>query len=169
METRPRIKLNLSPLDYKLELTSKMFLVVIWGLTIYTYSKLPTKIPTHFNASGQANDYGNKLTLLILPILSTTIYLGLTQLNKYPHIFNYMTEINEVNAEKQYTIATKMLRSLKLVIQIIISFDILFTYLTTIGVTNGLGFWLLPLTFGLLLIPIIISISQSFEKKNNVA
>ena len=169
METRPRIKLNLSPLDNKLELTSKIFLVFMWGLTIYTFLKLPTTIPTHFNASGQADDYGNKMTLLILPILATTIYFGLTQLNKYPHIFNYMTEINEDNAEKQYTIATRMLRFLKLAILIIFSVIILFTYLTSIGVTNGIGFWFLPLTFGLLLIPTIISISQSFKKKNNVA
>ncbi len=169
METRPKIKLTLSPLDNKLELTSRLFLVVMWGLTLYTFFKLPTTIPTHFNASGQADDYGNKLTLFILPGLATIIYFGLTQLNKYPHIFNYMTKITEDNAQKQYTIVTRMLRFLKLVILIIFSLIILFTYLTATGVTNGLGFWFLPFTFGLLLIPVIISISQSFKKKNNGA
>ena len=169
METRPKIKLILSPLDNKLELTSKIFFVVMWALTLYTFLKLPTIIPTHFNASGQADDYGNKLTLFILPILATVIYLGLTKLNKYPHIFNYMTEITYDNAQKQYTIATRMLRFLKLAILVIFSLVILFTYLTTIGLTNGLGFWFLPLTFGLLLTPTIISIIQSFKKRNNVA
>lgn len=80
-----------------------------------------------------------------------------------------MIEINEENAEKQYTIATRMLRYLKLVILILITVIILITYLTSIGVTKGLGFWFLPLTFGLLLIPTIINLSQSFKKKNNVA
>ncbi len=169
MITRPKIKLTLSPLDNKLELTSKIFLGVMWALTLYTFLKLPTTIPTHFNASGQADGYGNKLKLLILPILATIIYFGLTQLNKYPHIFNYMTKITEYNAQKRYTIATRMLQFLKLAILIIFSLIILFTYLTIIGATNGLGFWFLPMTFGLLLIPTIISISQSFKKKNNVA
>jgi len=169
METRPKIKLTLSPLDNKLELTSKIFLFVMWALTIYTFLKLPTTIPIHFNASGQADNYGNRLTLLLLPILATIIYLGLTQLNKYPHIFNYMTKITAGNAKKQYTIATRMLRFLKLAILTIFSLVILFTYLTTIGLTNGLGFWFLPLTFGLLLIPTIISISQSLKKKNDLA
>ena len=169
METRPKIKLTLSPLDNKLELTSKIFLVFIWVLTFYTFFKLPTIIPTHFNASGQADDYGNKLTLSILPGLATIIYWGLTQLNKYPHIFNYMTKITEDNAQKQYPIATRMLRFLKLAILIIFSLIILFTYLTAKGVTNGLGFWFLPFAFGLLLIPVIISISQSFKKKNSEA
>ena len=129
METRPKIKLTLSPLDNKLELTSKIFLIVMWGLTLYTFLKLPTTIPTHFNASGQADGYGNKVTLIILPILATIIYLGLTQLNKFPHIFNYMTKITEDNAQKQYTIATRMYRFLKLSILVIFSSIILFTYL----------------------------------------
>lgn len=169
MEIRPKIKINLSPLDNKLELTTKIFLVVMWGLTIYTFLKLPKTIPIHFNASGQADDYGNKLTLLILPILGTVIYFGLTQLNKYPHIFNYMTKITEDNALMQYTIATRMLRFIKLAILVIFSLIILFTYLTTIGVTNGLSFWFLPISLGLLLIPTIIILSQSFKQKNNAA
>jgi uncharacterized membrane protein len=169
MESRPRIKLTLSPLDNKLELTSKIFLIVLWSLTLYTFLKMPTIIPTHFNASGQVDEYGNKLTLLILPILGTIIYFGLTQLNKYPHIFNYMTKITGDNAQKKYSIATRMLRFLKMAILVIFSLIIFFTYLTTIGVTNGLGFWILPLTFGLFLIPAIVSLSQSFDKKNDVA
>jgi uncharacterized membrane protein len=164
MQTRPKIKLTLSPLDNKLELLSKIFLVVLWGLTLYTLLKLPKIIPTHFNASGQANDYGNKLTLLILPILATIIFFGLTKLIRYPHLFNYMTKITEDNAQKQYTIATRILRFLKLAIPVVFSLIILFTYLTTIGLTNGLGFWFLPLTFGVLLIPTIISIRQSFKQ-----
>ena len=169
MKTRRRIKLNLSAFDKKLELSSKMFLIIMWGLTIYTFFKLPTTIPTHFNALDQADDYGNKLTLLILPIFATIIYFAITQLNKYPHIFNYMIEINADNVEKQYTTATRMLRYLKLIILILFSFIILFTYLTSIGVTKGLGFWFLPLTFGLLLTPIIMSISKTFKNKNSVA
>ncbi len=167
-EERPKIKLNLSPLDKSLEMTSKIFLVIIWGLIIYTFLKLPATIPTHFNALGQADGYGNKTTLVILPILATIIYFGLIQLNKYPHIFNYITKITDDNAQKQYTIATRLLRFLKLAILLIFSLIILFTYLTTIGVTNGLGFWFLPLAEGLLLIPVIVSISKSLKKENKV-
>ena len=169
METRIKLKLTHSPLDKKLELASKIVLIVMWGLTLFAFLKLPATIPTHFNASGQPDDYGNKLTLLILPILGTMIYFGLTQLNKYPHIFNYLTKITAENAEKQYRIATRMLRFLKLSVLLIFSLIILFTYLTSIGVTTGLGFWFLPLTYALILIPVIISITQSFRKKKNVA
>jgi len=167
MEKNPKIKLVFSPLDNALEVTSTIFLVVMWVLTLYTFLKLPPIIPIHFNASGHADNYGNKLTILILPILATVIYFALTQLSKYPHILNYMTKITEANAQKQYTTATRMLRFLKLTILLIFSLIILFTYLTTKAVTDGLGFWFLPLTFGLLLAPIVITISQSLKKKNN--
>jgi uncharacterized membrane protein len=165
METRPKIKLTLTPLDLKLELTSKIFFYIFWVLSLFIYFKLPTTIPTHFNASGQADDYGNKMTLLILPIFATIIYIGVTQLIKYPHIFNYSTKITLDNAQKQYAIATRLLRFLKLVILVIFSLIILFTYLTTIGVSNGLGFWFLPLILALILVPTIISLNKSFEKK----
>ena len=168
MEPRPKIKLTLLPLDNTLELTSKLFLVFMWSLTLYIFIKLPTIIPIHFNASGKADNYGNKMTLLILPFIATIIYFAITQLNKQPHILNYMTTITKENAQKEYTSATRFLRFLKLVILLIFSLIILFTYLTSSGVTNGLGFWFLPMTFGLLSIPTLLSISQSFKKNNTV-
>jgi uncharacterized membrane protein len=162
METKPKIKLILSPLDHKLEWVGKIGLAIMWFLAAYAFFELPDTIPIHFNVSGKADSYGNKLTLLGLPVLATIIYLGLTQLNKYPHLFNYMTTITEDNAEKQYTIATRMLRLLKLAILVIFSLIILFTYLTTIGVADGLGGWFLPVTIALVVIPTIISIGQLF-------
>jgi len=136
----------------------------MWVLTVYIFLKLPSTIPTHFNFSGQVDDYGNKHSFLILPILATIIYFGLTQLSKYPQIFNYLTKITDENASKQYTDSTRLLRFLKVIIVLTFSLIILFTYLTTIGVTNGLGSWFLPMMFGLFLIPTIISITQSLKK-----
>ncbi len=167
MEPRPKLTLTLSPVDKTLELISKLCLATMWGLTIYTYAKLPTTIPIHFNASGQADNYGDKTTLLFLPALATVLYFGLTILNNYPHIFNYMTPITEKNAQKQYSIATRLLRFIKLAILLIFSLVILFVYLTITGVTNGLGGWFLPLTLGLLFVPLIITIIQSLKKENN--
>lgn len=169
METRPKIKLTLSPLDNAFELAGKLFLIILWGLTVYIFLKLPATVPVHFNGSGQPDSYGSKMILLILPALATLLYLGLTKLNKYPHIFNYMTDITEENAQRQYGIATRMLRFIKVAILLIVSLIILFVYLTTIGVTKGLGSWFLPFTFAIFLVPVIITLSQSLKKKDNVS
>lgn len=169
METRPRIKLELSQLDNTLEWTSKIFLVIMWGLTAYAFLKLPAIIPTHFNSAGQVDGYGGKLILLIVPTLATLLYFGLTKLNNYPHLFNYMTEITEDNAKRQYTTVTTLTRFMKLAILLLFSLLILFTYFTAIGVTSGLGWWFLPVTMGLLLIPLAISLLKLLKENKKVA
>lgn len=165
MEARPRIKLSLSKVDKAIELTGKLIFLLMWGLTIYAFSKLPAIIPIHFSGSGKVDNFGSKSFLFILPILATVIYFGLSQLNKFPHIFNYMTTITEENAVRQYTIATRMLRYLKLAILVIFSIVILFTYLTAIGIKDGLGVWFLPLVFVLIFLPTIIFLGKSLKKE----
>ena len=165
MEDRPKIKLDPSPLDKKLELACMVILIGMWLLSIYALVKLPVTIPIHYNAAGQPDNYGPKATLLILPSLATFIYSSLTWLNKYPHRFNYITPITETNAAKQYIIATSLLRWLKLSILIICTIIILFTYLTSIGICDGLGAWFLPFMFGLLTVPTVVSIYRSLKKE----
>lgn len=167
MKTRPKVNLTLSPFDNKIELAGKLFLVVLWGLALYVYFIAPSTIPIHFNVSGQADSYGSKVTILILPLIGSIIFFGISQLNKYPHIFNYATEITATNAERQYTIATRTLRILKLFILLIFSLIILFSYNTAIGAANGLGRWFLPIVIALLMVLIIVSITQSLKKNNN--
>ncbi len=50
METRPKINVSLSSLDKILESTGKLLIIIIWGLTLLVFFKLPAVIPTHFNA-----------------------------------------------------------------------------------------------------------------------
>ena len=168
MEARPKIKINLTQFDKVLEIGGIMLLVIMWTLTAFNYYQSPDTIPIHFNLSGQPNGYGSKMTLLFLPLIPTAIYFGLTQLNKYPHIYNYMTKITEENAKRQYTIATRMIRILKFSIVLIFIIDILSTLLMTLGVADGLGAWSFPLTILILAVPTIYLIFQSLNKKEKV-
>ena len=163
MQTRPVIKLSLSPLDKKMEWAGAILLVLLWLFTGWSYFQLPAIIPVHFNGAGKADSYGSKMTLFIMPVLGTLIYLGITQLNKYPHIFNYMTAITEENAHRQYSIATRMLRFLKLAIVIIFSLIIVFVYLSATGASDGPGPWFLPLILVIILLPTIIGIGHSLK------
>ena len=167
MEARPKISLSPSAVDKKTDLAATVLLIFIWACTVYIFLKLPAIIPIHFNASGKADSYGSKLTLLILPLLATVIYFGLTQLNKYPHIFNYMTKITEANAVFQYSMATRMLRFLKLAILLVFSLIMVLIYLTSKGLVNGLGSWFLPLTLALVLIPVVVFTGLSWKKINS--
>ena len=139
MENRPRITLHLTQFDKWLERASKIVLCAMWLLVLFIFSTLPSIVPIHYNALGKVDNYGSKITLFILPVVATLIYFGLTKLNKYPHVFNYMTTITNENAEHQYTLATRMLRILKLAILILISLLVVLSYLVAKGYINGLG------------------------------
>ena len=88
-------------------------LIIIWILTILNYYESSVAVPIHFNLSGKPDGYGDRLTLLFIPIIPTVIYFAFTKMNKYPHLFNYTGTVTEQNSPIQHTIATRILRMLK--------------------------------------------------------
>ena len=168
MEARPKMKINLTHLDKVLEISGIILLIIMWTLAAFNYYQSLETVPIHFNLSGQPDSYGSKVTLLLLPIIPTVIYFGMTQLNKYPHIFNYMTKITEENAKQQYTIATRMIRILKASVVLIFTIDILSALLMTFGMVDGLSAWSFPVTILILAVPTIYLIVQSLNKKEKV-
>jgi len=111
---RPRIKIRLTALDYIVEVLSLLSVLAAIILYIIYWKIAPEVVPIHYNIYGEVDGYGSKTALLILPISSVLIYVGLTILNRYPHIFNFPTTVTEQNALSLYKIATRMVRWLKL-------------------------------------------------------
>lgn len=107
---RPRIKVPFQGFDIVLELISISLLLLMWVYLIIEYQNLPKIIASHFNAKGEPDSYSNKMYLWFIPILSTGMYIGLFILNKYPHIHNYMVNITEENALKNYQFSTRIVR-----------------------------------------------------------
>lgn len=165
MEKRPRITLKLTTIDILLEIIGWSLLAFLWFLTLSEYSRLPQTIATHFNSSGKIDDYGNKDTIFLLPIITTVMFVGLTILNRFPHLFNYATEITEENAERQYKNATKLLRFLKLSIVLIFTFIAYRTQEIAKGNAVDLGKWFLPVAIALVQIPLFYFLIQSFKNE----
>ncbi|WP_181368960.1 DUF1648 domain-containing protein [Flavobacterium pallidum] len=110
----PKIKILLTPFDKAIESLCWLLIISIWILVFVNYPKLPDIIPIHFDLSGNADGFGAKENLFALPIVITILAIGLSFLNKFPHIFNYMAAITPGNAIRQYTLATRFIRFLKL-------------------------------------------------------
>lgn len=127
MQTKPKIQLSLSTFDKVLEWLAVFLLIVLWGLALWALATLPAIIPTHFTFSGEVDGYGTKWTIMILPVVATIVYAGVTKINLFPHVFNYMVPITEKNAPSQYTRSTRVLRFVKLVILILFSFLVILT------------------------------------------
>ncbi len=164
METeRPKIKLIPTNADMLVELLGWIVLLTIWGWTFTYYSSLPDTIPTHFNAAGEADGFGTKVSLIALPVIATLLFIGLTVLNRYPHSFNYPTAITQDNALQLYTLATRMLRFLKLVLVVVFGGIEFMTIQHATGKGAGLGVWFLPLTLVLIFLPLIYFVVKSVQ------
>lgn len=125
------------------------------------YAALPDTIPIHYNAVGEVDNFGNKKSLFLLPTIATVIVLIFGYLSKLPHTFNYMVDITQDNAQKQYTIASRMLRYLKLSISCVF-FLIFFRTLQIVnGKAGALGKYFLPFTLAIIFLPILYFLVQS--------
>lgn len=144
MKNRPEIQLKFSWSDRILEIICGLLLFLQWFMVIYHFSLLPNIIPTHFNASGEADDFGSKNTIFILPVVATILYLFLTILNRYPHKFNYSAEITSDNVHAHYSLSTKMMRWIKVLIVLIFSILIFTTIQTGNEQEAQIGWWFLP-------------------------
>jgi len=111
---RPKLKVPYEQIDIVIELVNITLLILVWVYTFLNYTELPDTIPIHFNGSGEVDDYGNKVTIWILPAIATFTAVLLFVINKFPHIHNYMVNITEENALKNYRISTRLIRSINL-------------------------------------------------------
>ncbi len=165
MEKGPKIVLTLSTLDKIVELLGIISIVAIWVLVITSYNSLSDTITVHYDLDGKGDRIGGKENIFALPIVATILFLGLTILNRYPHHFNYLTKITEENVHRQYSIATKMIRFLKLMVVIIFGLIEWKTIQNAQGAADGLGMWFLPMILGIIFIPLIFFIVKSFKVK----
>jgi uncharacterized membrane protein len=164
---RPRIKVKLTMFDWVSEIVAFAFLIVLIALPIIYYNDLPESIPSHFNAAGQPDDFSSKSSLWFLPITSVFMYLLMTVIEAFPHIYNFPVEITPENALTQYRIATRLIRILKTVIIVIFSFISFQTIKTATGGATGLGRAFFPvfllLTFGIIIFYIIQSLNNRYK------
>jgi uncharacterized membrane protein len=163
--TRPKIRIELTTTDKAVEILGWFALLTIWVLTITSYSNLPDTMQIHYNGAGKADGFGSKINILMLPFIATILFVGMTIANKFPHVFNYPVKITEENAFRQYTNATRMMRFLKLILVVLFGLIAFKTIQSASGNSPGHGVWFLPLTMGLIFIPLTYFIIKSLKTK----
>ena len=158
---RPKIYVPFQSIDILIELLSITLLLLMWIYLILEYQSLPEVIASHFNANGKADGFSNKLTLWLLPIISTIIYIGLFILNKFPHIHNYMVNITEDNALNNYRFSTKVLRITNFLSALLFTYLVYSEIQFSKGKIESLGSWFLPIVIGVsIILPIILIVYQ---------
>jgi len=161
---KPILKIPLTGFDKAIEAIVIILLLAFWIFTLTNYRTLPEIIPTHFVANGKADGYGLKWTILTLPSVATLFYVGLSVLAKYPHKFNYATTITVENAPRLYTIATQMLRVMKLAIILVLFLMEYETVQLALAIPDPLSNWYMMIDFTLIFVPLfyfLIKTSQN--------
>ncbi|MBD3921862.1 DUF1648 domain-containing protein [Paenibacillus sp. PR3] len=113
MEQRPVIRLTRSPLEVCLEVLN---IVIIIGTLVYLlirWRDLPSTIPIHYAGSGEADGWGSRSTLLLLPLIAIAPYVLITIISRFPHTFNFPVAVTEQNAPELYRLTVQMLNWLK--------------------------------------------------------
>ena len=145
---RPKLKVPLEALDKITDMISITLLILLIVYTAISYSELSDIIPIHFNAQGEANDFGKKTFVWLLPCISAFMFGLLFFLNKFPHLHNYKVNITEENALKNYKFSTRLVRFINLFIIILFAFIQYILIQNGKGVHMSLGSWFLPIVIG---------------------
>lgn len=159
MPEQPKLDIRPGKADLIVEILSWAILGFLWWTVLSKYSQLPDIIPTHYNLAGEVDDTGSKSSLFLLPSITTVLYIGLTILNRYPHIFNYPGKITPENAYRQYSNAVFMVRIVKLTIGLtfsIISLVLTKDSLSSFSASNSILFILFLVVFPL--VPLVVYI-----------
>lgn len=164
MEKRPRIQIKLTTIDYLFEIIGLIGIACLIILPIYFYNDLPDQIPTHFNALGKVDSYGNHGFIWLLPAIGLFLYIGLTVLNKFPFAFNYPTKVTNDNAERLYIIGTRTVRLLKIIVVLLFVFLNFKTIEIALNKSTEIGKLYLPIFLSVLTILIGIMIYKMTKK-----
>jgi uncharacterized membrane protein len=136
---RPKIKIEMTRFDWVLEAIAFMILIGVLLILILNYGSTPDQIPTHYNMSSAPDAFGSKSSIWILVAINIVLFALLTWISNFPQWYNYPVEITVENAERQYTLAVRMMRVLKIVLTMI------FAYILLHSISGRyLGNWFLP-------------------------
>ncbi|WP_242223444.1 DUF1648 domain-containing protein [Bacillus cereus group sp. BfR-BA-01380] len=158
MLNRPKITISKTKSEWIWDIIGFLFYIGSIIFLIFLWSKIPEKVPTHFNGLGEADHMGSKWQLLILPGIGLFIALFMKFLEKHPESHNYPERFNESNAKQFYLQSRKIINQLKNICLIIFSLIVFESVFIGLGWGNGLGKWFLPIIFSGLGIPIVLGI-----------
>lgn len=162
MNNRPKLKLAKTRFEIIFDSITVIafFLSIIYLVNQWTV--LPNEIPAHYNIAGEVDRWGSKWEMLIMPIIAMLMWLSMTVLEKYPHVYNYMN-LRKDNVREQYMNARLMLNVIKNIVVL------LFVYITWNSVqvalekSASLGSSFVFIFLGALFIPLMFFIIRSLK------
>jgi uncharacterized membrane protein len=156
IQEQPGITVETPRTDHVLDVAGWVLLLVLIGLTVYSYSVLPETIPTHYNARGEPDDYGHKEALFVLPGIAVALFIGFIFLIRSSHNVRKMHHASDPDkALRQYMLATRMMRVVKLTVAAQFILVTLGTYLVAQGMYDSLSRGFILGIVGMIFVPVV--------------
>jgi uncharacterized membrane protein len=147
-----------------IEMLALAGVVLLWAYPARHYGMLPDTIPVHFNGMGEADGFGSKAFIWFLPAIGTLIIPGLLLLSRFPHKLNYPVKITPENAERQYGLATRLVRYMALSVVTIFNLIIIKMVKMAESGSSKQDPWFLPVILILVLGPVIYFVFKMIQK-----
>jgi uncharacterized membrane protein len=149
-------------IDKALLAVSFTLLGVLWVLTIYAIMHLPDRIPIHFNMHDEADGWGSKTTLWLLPIIATFIVSLMSLVRRFPQHLNYPVAITEENRENQQELAFALLSGIGCVVPLLFCYII---YSTMKYVQDGSFAFPIVLVLAAIFVPILVYFYLAYRNR----
>jgi uncharacterized membrane protein len=153
---RTKLEIPRTRLEIYCEVVAAITVAFVFIYLSATWTTLPDKVPTHFNFAGTPDQWGSKYTLLLLVGVTFVLYVGLSILSRFPHIYNYPFAITEKNRRQQYLLARQMMTTLKAELVCVFVFITWQTVSVARGRAADLTGWFIPVFLGVVFGTIIV-------------
>lgn len=141
-----------------LNLISFLVLISMPLYLILTWKSIPDTLPTHFNGIGEADAWGGKGSLILLPVLAILIYGMITLLEHLPDVWNTGVKLTPQNQNRVLTAVYGMIVTTKL------SMLLLFAWLNFCSAKcMNLGKWFTSISLSIVFGPMIYYIIKIYH------
>ncbi len=153
--------------DYAVLVLGALVVLMCIGYTVHEWPMLPKNIPTHFSASGKPDQWGAKVNIIPLPILSLLMFTGSVILSRLPWMFNYPVQLTPRNTAKLYGYGRLFMSIGGVEIGSIVFALQLGIIRTSLGLQRGLGSLYLAIIIGISILTFIVFLAAMFSGSKN--
>ncbi|MHB1682545.1 MAG: DUF1648 domain-containing protein [Bacilli bacterium] len=155
--------------DYAVLVLGALIVLMCFGYTIHEWTILPKNIPTHFSASGKPDQWGGKVNIIPLPILSLLFFAGSVILSRIPWMFNYPVQLTPHNTAKLYGYGRLFMSIGGVEIASVLFSLQLGLIRNSLGLQRGLGSLSLAIIIGISILTFIVFLVAIFSGSKNTS
>lgn len=141
------------------EVISILLLIGMFAYVAVRWNDLPELVPGHFNAEGEIDRWGNKIEILVMPVVLAVLFVFLTMVSYLPSRLNVPVKGEPMDRDEIFKDLRNLLVLLKVELAALFFF---FTY--HVATSQPLPIWYLPLFLAIVLGTTTIYVSLLIRK-----